>query len=70
MRSNLKRRRKELGLTHAEIAQKVGIARTTYTNIEKGTKNPSLIVAFKIKKVLKSEDDDIFLNSEVPYRNI
>ncbi|SKC49455.1 helix-turn-helix transcriptional regulator [Maledivibacter halophilus] len=66
MRYNLKNRRKKLGLTHMEISKKVGIARSTYTNIEIGTKNPSFLVAIKIKDVLKVKDDNIFLNINDP----
>jgi len=70
MRCNLKKARKIAGLTQAEIAKKVGIARSTYTNIELGIKNPSFNVATKIKRVLNINDDDIFLNINVPKSNI
>lgn len=68
MRVNMANRRKKLNLTQEEVAKRVGIARTTYTNIELGDKNPSLQVALKIKEVLES-DDDIFLLSNVPKCN-
>lgn len=64
MRLNLRKRRKLYDLTQKEIAEKVGIARNTYTNIELGVKNPSLNVALKIKEVLSYFDDDIFLISD------
>lgn len=69
MRYYLKKARKEAGLTQAEIAKKVGIARTSYTNIELGIKNPSFDVATKIKRVLRVNNDDIFLNINVPKGN-
>lgn len=69
MRINMIKRRKKLGLTQKEVAKCVGIARTTYTNIELGDKNPSLQVALRIKEALKTEDDDIFLISNVPDGN-
>ena len=69
MRTNLKNRREELGYTHEKVALKAGIARTTYTNIELGAKNPSFDVALKIKKALRTKSDDIFLKSEVPEGN-
>ena len=50
--SQLKRMRILKNMTQKEIAEKVGIARNTYTNIELGVKNPSLNVALKIKEVL------------------
>jgi putative transcriptional regulator len=70
MRYYLKKIRKEKGLTQSEIAKRVGIARTTYTNIELGTKNPSLNIAIKLKKTLNTDDDNIFLNYDVPNCNI
>ncbi|HPT76790.1 MAG TPA: helix-turn-helix domain-containing protein [Defluviitaleaceae bacterium] len=48
-------------LTQYEVAQKVGISTTTYTNIDLGKKNPSLKIALRIKKVLNYKDDNIFL---------
>ena len=69
MRNKLKEVREKKKMTQEQLAKKVGIARTTYTNIELGTKNPSLDVAIRIKKVLKVKDDDIFLLDNVPKRN-
>lgn len=70
MREKLKNRRLEKGFTHQSIAEALNIGRTTYTNIELGTKNPSLPLALKIKQLLKYSKDDIFLNEVVPKRNI
>lgn len=69
MRKNLKNEREKLGLTQAELANMLGVARTTYTNIELGLKNPSFDLALKIKKELKVKDDNIFLIINVPKRN-
>jgi len=69
MRTNLKRQRQKLGLTQAEVANKVGIARTSYTNIENGNKNPSLKIALKIKEIFNIKNDDIFLSDNVPNGN-
>jgi len=63
LREHLKKRRIELRLTHEDIAEKVGIKRSTYTNIELGRKNPSFDVLIKLKKVLETNDDTIFLDS-------
>lgn len=56
-----KKRRIELGYTQSTIANILGIARSSYTNIELGTKNPSLGIAIKIKEALDTKDDSIFL---------
>ncbi|MEH7354034.1 helix-turn-helix transcriptional regulator [Neobacillus drentensis] len=51
-RSNLTERRKERGLTHEQVAEKSGITRAYYTNIEAGRKDPSMGVAKKIADAL------------------
>lgn len=65
MRTNLKVIRENAGLTQKELSQRIGISRSTYTNIELGEKNPSLNVALKLKNELNYYNDDIFLNSNV-----
>ncbi len=65
MRLQLKELRIANRLTQATIAERAGIERTTYTNIERGIKNPSFKVASSIKRVLKTNDDDIFLDTNV-----
>lgn len=64
MRSKLKMQRLRFKLTQAKLAEHVGIARTSYTNIELGNKTPSLEVALKIKDVLSYEKDDLFDKDE------
>lgn len=61
MRQKLKEIRKSKLLTQEELAKKVGIERSYYTNIERGNKNPSFLVALRIKEVLDYKDDEIFL---------
>lgn len=70
MRLKLKEIREKAGLTQEKIAKLIPIARTTYTNIELGEKNPSLRVAIKIKQILDYQDDDIFLIYNVPKSDI
>ncbi len=48
----LKKIRKELGLTQVQAAQKIGISRFWYIDIELGRKNPSIKTAKKIAKTL------------------
>lgn len=47
--------RVKAGLTHQETADRVGIDRSFYTQIESGTRNPSVETAKAIAKVLKFE---------------
>ncbi len=49
---NLKKARKKLGLTQAEVAGRVGITANSYARIERGT-NPSYETLKAICKVLK-----------------
>ena len=65
MRKILIEVRKKRGYTHQQMADKLNIARTTYTGYEKGNFDPSLEMALLIKKVLKYKNDDIFFNSNV-----
>ena len=69
MRHKLKKVRSDLGLTQEEVATRAGIDRTTYTNIERGHKNPSLKVAIRIKQALNYREDDIFFEPGVPKRH-
>ena len=65
MRKALLNARIERNLTQEEVAQKAGISRSAYTNIERGVKNPSFDVAVRIKKAVGCQHDDIFLDSSV-----
>lgn len=65
MRKRLIEIRKKRGYTHQQMADKLNIARTTYTGYENGNFDPSLEMALLIKKVLRYKNDDIFLKSNV-----
>lgn len=64
MRKRLKEQRVKKEYTQKSIALKLGISRTTYTNIENGRKNPSFSIALKIKNLLNYNNDNIFSNQE------
>ena len=51
------------GYTQEQMANKLNIARTTYTGYENGNFAPSLETALQIKQLLKYYKDDIFLIS-------
>ncbi len=68
MRKNMVEARKKHGLLQEDVANAIGVKRSTYTRYENGTLTPTLNVALKIKKVLQS-NDDIFLNSNVNKTN-
>jgi len=63
-RNRLIERRNELNKTHQQIADDAMITRAYYTNIERGVKDPSLEVAERIAKSLKSTVDTLFFNTK------
>jgi Predicted transcriptional regulators len=66
--TNLKNRMKELrarnNLTQEDLARKVGVRRETIHFIEKGTYNPSLILAYDIAKALDTTIYEVFIFEE------
>lgn len=59
MSNDVRRRRRELDLTQAQLAEKVGIARQTLIAIEIGG-NPSLATAMRLARALRAGIDQIF----------
>ena len=64
MRYKMIARRKELNLTQLQLAKAIGVGRTTVSSYETGALTPSLTVAIKIKEVLATQDDSIFLDKK------
>lgn len=56
----VKNLRLEAGLTQEEMAEKLNIHRTYISFIERGERNPSLLMIFKISRVLKIKLTDLF----------
>lgn len=57
--------RQELGISQKDLADKVGVTRQTINALENSRYNPSLLVAYKITKVLNEENiEDVFLIDE------
>ena len=53
MKNKITERRKQLGITQQELAEKVDVARQTIISLEQGRYNPSLKLAYAITKALK-----------------
>ena len=64
IRTRIKELRARHNLTQEELAERVGVTRQTMLYIEKGKYNPSLAVAHKVAKVLKSSIEDVFIIEE------
>jgi len=66
MKTKIKELRKELKMTQEELAEAVDVTRQTIIALEQGKYNPSLILAYKITKVLKKEHvEDVFDLEEI-----
>lgn len=57
---SVKKRRKEINMSQEELAYKSGIHRTYMSFIERGLRNPSLLIIFKISRVLKIKLPELF----------
>lgn len=56
----VKNLRMEAGLSQEEFAEKLGIHRTYMSFIERGQRNPSLKILFKISRALKIKLPELF----------
>ena len=58
--NRLKERRGELGLTQAELAERVGVTRKTVNTIENQVFVPSAILALKLARALDMPVEELF----------
>ena len=58
--NRLKDRRTELGLTQAELAEKVGVTRKTVNTVENGVFTPSATLAIKLARALGLRVEELF----------
>ena len=58
--NGLKERRTELGLTQAELAERVGVTRKTVNTIENGVYTPSAMLAIKLAEALSVPVEKLF----------
>ena len=65
METKIRQFRQELGLTQQELADSVGVTRQTVNALENARYNPSLLLAYKITKILgKDYIEDVFTFDE------
>jgi putative transcriptional regulator len=57
-------RRREVGLTQAELAAAVHVSRQTVISIESGGYAPSVYLALRIARALDSRVEDLFIEDE------
>ena len=60
LENSLKERRNSLGLTQAELAQRVGVSRKTINTVENGVFVPSTTLALKLAAALSVPVEKLF----------
>jgi putative transcriptional regulator len=58
--NSLKEERARLGLTQAELADRVGVSRKTINTVENGVFIPSTTLALKLGMALERQVEDLF----------
>ena len=58
--NRLKDRRTELGLTQAELAERVGVTRKTVNTVENNVFTPSATLAIKLARALEMTVEQLF----------
>ena len=58
--NRLKEKRGELGLTQAELAERVGVTRKTVNTVENGVFVPSALLALKLARALGEPVERLF----------
>ena len=61
IRTRIKELRARYNLTQDELADKVGVTRQTMLYLEKGKYNPSLLLAYRVARVLQSNIEYVFM---------
>ena len=61
IRRNIKKYRKEKGMTSAQLAEMVGVRRETIMRLEAGKYNPSLKLAIDISKAVNTPIEELFI---------
>ncbi len=61
IRTRIKELRARYDLTQDALAEMVGVTRQTMLYLEKGKYNPSLLLAYKVAKALKSSIREVFI---------
>ena len=61
MENNIRKKRKEKGISQEELARKCGVSRQTVNAIENNKYDPSLSLAFRLAKELATTVDALFI---------
>ncbi|MCA9563061.1 MAG: helix-turn-helix transcriptional regulator, partial [Myxococcales bacterium] len=58
--TNLREKRTELGLTQAELAERVGVSRQALNGIESGRQVPSTALTLQLARALRCTVEELF----------
>jgi len=61
IKTRIKELRARYNLTQDDLADMVGVTRQTLLYLEKGKYNPSLFLAYKVARALKSSIEEVFI---------
>ena len=62
LETKIRQFRQEKGMTQQELADSVGVTRQTINALENARYNPSLLLAYRITKILDQESiEDVFI---------
>ena len=61
MKTRIKEFRAKYNLSQEDLARKVGVRRETIVFLEQGKYNPSLLLAHRVAKVLKTTIEKLFI---------
>lgn len=64
IKNNLKKIRENQGLTQRQIAEKLYIATSAYSNWERGECRPSIEMILELEKIFKCDFHDMFYEEE------
>lgn len=60
----VKEYRKERKMTQRQLAKQVGVTERTIISVEKGKYKPSIVLAYKLAQVFKTNIEDLFCLKE------
>jgi len=61
MRTFIKEKRNEYGITQEELSQKLKVSRQTIISLEKGKYKPSLVLAHKLAQTFNCTIEELFI---------
>ena len=64
MKNRLEEQRTNRGWTQQELADRVEVSRQTIISLERGRYNPSILLAFRLARLLDTRIEDLFLYEE------